>query len=145
MKFQQVLDGLLAGKRYRRAGWVNALFIFLVPGSTFTVSRAPLLGIFPEGTEVAYAPHIDVVSATSNNGVQSVSTWSPWMGDLLADDWMEVATDVERANAEAEVQAQAAASSAPEAETVADASPDDTATAVEAALGSGVSGQAQAA
>lgn len=89
MDFSDVLKGLHEGKRYRRAAWKNALFIFLVPGSTFQVNRAPLLGIYPEGTTINYAPHIDVVSNT--DGSNNVSTWSPWMGDVMADDWEEYA------------------------------------------------------
>ena len=89
MDFSVVLKGLHEGKRYRRAAWKNALFIFLVPGSTFQVNRAPLLGIYPEGTIINYAPHIDVVSNT--DGTNNVSTWSPWMGDIMADDWEEYA------------------------------------------------------
>lgn len=91
--FSDVLAGLWQGKRYRRRAWKNALFIFLVPGSQFAVNRAPLLGIYPEGTLVNYAPHIDVVSVQQPDDLlagEKVSTWAPWMGDLLADDWHEV-------------------------------------------------------
>lgn len=140
MKFQQVLDGLLEGKRYRRAGWKNALFIFLVPGSQFTVNRAPLLGIYPEGTPIQYAPHIDVVSAETVQGANHVSTWTPWMGDLLADDWEVYQTDAEAAG-QLDVR-----TNAPTAEIVADASPAVTEAApVEAPVGAVADGQAQAA
>lgn len=68
-----------------RAEWKNAKGIFLVDGSQFVVNRAPLLGIFPEGTEVTYRPHVDMIGA---NG--SVGTWAPSMVDLMTDDWYEV-------------------------------------------------------
>ena len=39
------------GERVRRSGWNGkGMFLFLVPGSHFKVNRAPLLGIYPEGT-----------------------------------------------------------------------------------------------
>jgi hypothetical protein len=44
----------------RLPGWDASKFIYLVPGSTFTVSRLPLSSIFTEGTVVNYAEHVDV-------------------------------------------------------------------------------------
>ena len=71
------------GDRVRRAGWNGkGMFLYLVQGSTFKVNRAPLLGIFPEGTEVNYQPHVDMWTAQG--------TAVPWLcsqSDLLATDW----------------------------------------------------------
>lgn len=79
-------DALLAikhGERVRRAGWNGPdQFVFLVPGSTFTVDRAPLLGIYPEGTEITYHAHIDI---RNQQGV--IVPWLASQGDLLAEDW----------------------------------------------------------
>ncbi len=83
--FSHALSLLKEGKRVGRREWKNARFVFLVLGSTFTVNRAPLLGIYPEGTEITYRPHIDMVGA---NG--SVGTWAPSMVDLMESDWYEV-------------------------------------------------------
>lgn len=79
MKFSTALDLVFEGKRLQRNG--SDSFIFLVPGSTFTVNRPPLLGIYPEGTEINYSPHIDI----SENG--NVSVWTPSHNDMMADDW----------------------------------------------------------
>lgn len=72
------------GKRVGRKEWKNARCVFLVNGSRFTVSRAPLNQLFPEGTEVSYRPHIDMQGADD-----TIGTWSPSMVDLMADDWYE--------------------------------------------------------
>lgn len=86
MDFGNVIAGLKLGKRFARSGWNGTnMFVFLVQGSQFSVSRAPLLGIFPEGTVIDYNPHIDIRTA---NG--TISTWVPSIGDVLAEDWKEV-------------------------------------------------------
>lgn len=75
------------GSLVRRAGWNGkGMFLFLVPGSTFTVNRAPLNVIFSEGTEVNYCPHVDMKSADGK-----IVPWLASQTDLLAEDW-EVAT-----------------------------------------------------
>lgn len=83
MNFGQALEAVKAGSKIARTGWNGkGLFIFLVPGSIFKVNRAPLLGIYPEGTEITYGPHLDVKQADG-----SVSTWAPSIVDALAEDW----------------------------------------------------------
>lgn len=83
MNFGQALEALKDGQRVSRAGWNGkGMFLYLVPGSTFTVSRAPLLGIFPEGTSIDYLPHIDLRTADGKCAV-----WTPSQTDILADDW----------------------------------------------------------
>lgn len=86
MNFGKALELLKAGKLVAREGWNGkGMFVYLVPGSNFTVSRAPLLGIFPEGTEIKYHAHIDMRTADG----QCV----PWLAsqtDILAEDWQEV-------------------------------------------------------
>jgi hypothetical protein len=84
MRFEQVLPNIRDNKaRATRAGWNGkGMFVFLVPGSTFTVNREPLLSILGEGTEVNYRPHIDLKAADGTIGV-----WQPSMSDVLADDW----------------------------------------------------------
>ena len=62
--FSWALKQILAGRKVAREGWNGkGMFIFLVKGSTFTVNRPPLLGIYPEGTEVNYHAHIDMKTA----------------------------------------------------------------------------------
>ncbi len=83
MDFSTALLALKAGKRVARAGWNGkGMFIFLVPGSVFQVSRPPLLGIYPEGTTVRYHAHIDMKTADG-----MVVPWLASQTDLLAEDW----------------------------------------------------------
>mgnify|MGYP000853176404 CR=1 FL=1 len=83
MNFGDALQALKSGKKLYRQGWDNgAQFIFLVPGSTFKVNRPPLLGLYPEGTEIEYNGHIDIM--TTNGFVQP---WTPTHNDLLSGDW----------------------------------------------------------
>lgn len=80
--FSWALDRIKTGYKAKRATWKNALFVYLVPGSNFVVNRPPLLGIYPEGTMIAYNAHIDVKNADGTCG-----TWAPSNGDALASDW----------------------------------------------------------
>lgn len=86
MNFGDALVLLKAGKKVAREGWNGkGMFLFLVPGSTFKVNRAPLLGIYPEGTEINYCPHIDMRTADGK-----IVPWLASQTDALADDWVEV-------------------------------------------------------
>jgi len=74
------------GSRVARAGWNGRdMFLFLVPGSTFEVNRAPLLGIYPEGTGVNYQAHVDMKTVDG-----TIVPWLCSQTDLLAEDWFEV-------------------------------------------------------
>lgn len=85
MTFSEALQNLKDGKRVSRSGWNgNGMFIFLVPGSKFKVNRPPLLGIYPEGTEIDYHAHIDMKTA---NG--QIVPWLCSQTDMLANDWWE--------------------------------------------------------
>lgn len=84
--FGEAIAFLKQGKRVARAGWNGkGMFIFLVPGSTFIVNRAPLLGIYPEGTEINYHAHIDMKTADNQ-----IVPWLASQTDLLAEDWVIV-------------------------------------------------------
>jgi hypothetical protein len=83
MTFSQALHFIKLGHRVARSGWNGkGMFLFLVNGSTFTVSRPPLLGIYPEGTEVKYHAHIDMKTAQGD-----VVPWVASQSDLLSNDW----------------------------------------------------------
>jgi hypothetical protein len=85
MNFGDALAALKEGKRVARHGWNGkGMFLFLVPGSRFTVNRAPLLGIYPEGTEINYHAHIDMKTAQD-----TVVPWLASQTDVLAEDWTE--------------------------------------------------------
>jgi Protein of unknown function (DUF2829) len=74
------------GAKVARAGWNGkGMFLILVPGSTFKVNRPPLLGVFPEGTEVQYHAHVDMKTADNK-----VVPWLASQTDLLATDWVVV-------------------------------------------------------
>lgn len=84
MNFGAALSALKDGKCVARTGWNGTgMFLFLVNGSHFSVNRAPLLGIFPEGTEVDYRPHIDMKTAQGD-----IVPWVASQSDLLCDDWI---------------------------------------------------------
>jgi hypothetical protein len=86
MDFGEAIRELKAGKKVCRAGWNGkGMFLFLVPGSKFKVNRAPLLGIYEEGTEIEYHAHIDMKTAQGY-----VVPWLPSQSDMLSDDWMLV-------------------------------------------------------
>jgi hypothetical protein len=83
MNFSQALEYIKQGRRLTRAGWHGrGMFVFLVPGSEFVVSRPPLLGIYPEGTTINYHAHVDMVAADGR-----VAPWLCSQVDMLAEDW----------------------------------------------------------
>ena len=84
--FGDALVYLEQGNKVCRGGWNGkGMFIFLVQGSSFTVNRPPLLGIYKEGTRVAYQPHIDMKTADG-----TIVPWLCSQSDMLANDWMVV-------------------------------------------------------
>jgi hypothetical protein len=84
MSFGHALEVLKSGGRVARAGWNGkGMFLFLVAGSVFRVNRPPLLGIYPEGTEVRYHAHIDMKTADGQ-----VVPWLASQTDVLAEDWV---------------------------------------------------------
>lgn len=86
MNFGHALEQLRIGNKVAREGWNGkGMFLFLVPGSQFNVSRPPLLGIYPEGTEIGYRSHIDMRTADG-----TIVPWVASQTDLLAEDWIEV-------------------------------------------------------
>lgn len=86
LNFGDALHMLKLGKKVARAGWNGkGMFLFLVPGSTFKVSRPPLLGIYPDGTEISYCPHIDMKTADGK-----VVPWLCSQTDALAEDWQVI-------------------------------------------------------
>ena len=83
MNIGNAVEALKRGLRVSRSGWNGKnMYLFLVNGSTFEVNRPPLLGIFPEGTEVRYNAHVDMKYADG-----SIGPWLCSQLDLLADDW----------------------------------------------------------
>jgi hypothetical protein len=83
MDFSEALLYVKTGKRVSREGWNGkGMFIFLVPGSTFTVNREPLLSILGEGTQVKYHGHVDMKTADD-----MIVPWLCSQTDMLATDW----------------------------------------------------------
>lgn len=86
MDFGAALQALKNGQKVAREGWNGkGMFLFLVPGSVFKVNRAPLLGIYPEGTEINYRPHIDMKTVDGE-----IVPWVASQTDVLAEDWCVV-------------------------------------------------------
>ena len=82
--FPAALRSVKAGHRMARAGWNGkGMFIFLVPGSAFTVNREPLLSILGEGATVNYHGHVDMRTADGQ-----IVPWLCSQTDMLADDWV---------------------------------------------------------
>jgi hypothetical protein len=83
MDFSDALESIKDGNKVARSGWNGkGMFIFLVPGSTFSVNRHPLLGIYPEGYIVKYHSHIDMKTADD-----MIVPWLCSQTDMLANDW----------------------------------------------------------
>jgi hypothetical protein len=90
MDFSGALRALKAGAKVARAGWGGqGSFLFMVPGTEFHVSRAPLLGIFPRGKKIRYRPRIDLVCE------DGVMPWNASHADLLESDWIAMTPPVE--------------------------------------------------
>lgn len=83
LTFSDALVHLKKGLTVTRKAWLHTgqRYIFLVSGSKFKVNRPPLLGIFKEGTEVKYLPHVDCQYDTG------VGVYTFTQPDVLADDW----------------------------------------------------------
>jgi len=85
MNFGQAIEVLKTGNKVTRVGWNGKdMFLFLVQGSQFKVNRPPLLGIYPEGTEINYRPHIDMKTV---NG--EIVPWVASQSDILEEDWIQ--------------------------------------------------------
>ena len=83
LSFGGAIEALKGGEKVCRSGWNGkGMFLFLVPGSQFKVNRAPLLGIYQEGTEIDYCSHIDMKTADTK-----VVPWLASQTDVLADNW----------------------------------------------------------
>ena len=83
LTFGIAVESAKRGFKIARAGWNGkGMFVFFVPGSTFEVSRAPLLGIYPKGTEINYHGHLDMRTADG-----MVVPWLASQTDVLAEDW----------------------------------------------------------
>ena len=86
LTFGDAIGLMKNGFKVARIGWNGkGMFLFLVPGSTFKVNRPPLLGIYPEGTEINYCPHIDMKTADGK-----IVPWLASQTDVLAEDWVIV-------------------------------------------------------
>lgn len=86
MDFGDAICALKRGQRVSRNGWNGkGMFLFLVSGSVFKVNRPPLLGIYPEGTEIKYHSHIDIKTADGQ-----IVPWLASQVDMLSEDWVIV-------------------------------------------------------
>ena len=86
MTFSYALMALKDGKCVQRLGWNGTgMYLFLIPGSIFTVNKEPWLSLEGEGVTVSYRAHIDMKTVDG--------TCVPWLAsqsDLLEEDWVIV-------------------------------------------------------
>lgn len=83
MNFGDALANLKAGYLVRRAGWNGKnMFLYLVKGGGFTVSRPPLDDILGAGAVARYNDHVDMRTADG-----SLVPWLCTQSDMLAEDW----------------------------------------------------------
>lgn len=83
MNFGMALAALKDGGKVARKGWNGKnMFLFLVQGSTFKVSRPPLNQFYREGTEINYHAHVDMRTADGQ-----IVPWLCSQTDMLAEDW----------------------------------------------------------
>lgn len=83
ISFGLAIEAMKKGWQVCRDGWNGKdMFVFLVPGSEFKVNREPLLGIYPEGTDITYGAHIDIKAVDG-----SIRPWVASQSDMLATDW----------------------------------------------------------
>lgn len=89
MDFSDALNEIKRGHRVTRDGWNGkGMYLFLVPGSTFTVEASRPMGkASPElvGSQVNYRPHIDMKTADGE-----MVPWVASQSDLLVSDWRVV-------------------------------------------------------
>jgi hypothetical protein len=84
--FGCALEEMEKGKCVARLGWNGkGMYIFKVKSSVFNVNKAPLLGIFPEGTSIEYQAHIDMKTVDN-----SIVPWLASQSDIQATDWVVV-------------------------------------------------------
>lgn len=84
--FEKALNIIKSGGKVTRDP-EKKWFIFLVYGSSFNVSRAPLDSILEVGTAVHYHAHIDIMYDRLDN---KIAVWNPTVHELLKEDWMVV-------------------------------------------------------
>lgn len=86
LSFSEALTLAKAGHKIAREGWNGKdMFVYWVPGSTFKVTRPPLLGIHKKGTTVQYRSHLDMQYADGTYGV-----WVASHSDMNESDWVVV-------------------------------------------------------
>lgn len=89
MNFGEALSALKSGSKVTREGWNGkGMWLFLVPGSTFTVEAfRPLGKAEPDlvGKAVSYRPHIDMKTVNDE-----IVPWIASQSDLLVEDWQIV-------------------------------------------------------
>jgi len=87
--FSDALISLKNGFRLQRSGWNGkGLFIYLVPENSYPVQTPAAKSYFGADAMVPYNAYIAIKGAD-----ETVSTWVPSIGDVLADDW-EIVNDV---------------------------------------------------
>ena len=84
LSFGEVLVAMRHGAKVARTGWNGKnMLLVMVPGFQITVEAGrPLASHFPGGAALAYASHIDMVTAD-----KEVVPWTASQTDIQARDW----------------------------------------------------------
>lgn len=81
--FEHALVQLKAGHRMSREGWNGkGMFVYFVPPASYPVQTGAAKEYFGAGTLIPYGGYFAIKQADD-----TVSTWVPSVGDLLASDW----------------------------------------------------------
>jgi hypothetical protein len=82
MNFSQALYALKRGEKVARKGWNGKnQFVYMVAGDKFPAQNKAIKGYFKDDL-VPYLPYFAL-----KNAQDTVATWVPSVGDLLAEDW----------------------------------------------------------
>ena len=81
MNFGQAIEDLKDGKCVKRLGWNGkGMFLYYVPANRYQPTTEAAREYF--GEAVPYNAYIAIKNADN-----TVSTWTPSIGDVLAEDW----------------------------------------------------------
>ena len=82
LSFSEALVELKVGKKVARKGWNGKnQFVYMVAGDKFPAQNKAIKGYFKDDL-VPYLPYFAL-----KNAQDTVATWVPSVGDLLAEDW----------------------------------------------------------
>ena len=87
IRFSEAVEALKSGKKVARYTWnePGLMYLYLVQGSQFQVSREPLISHLPEGAVISYQAHIDALYEYPTGKFARVYNFT--MEDIMSDSW----------------------------------------------------------